>query len=333
MVTEWYAGVGSRTTPERACRFFTHLAGELEADGFGLQSGGAEGADLAFESGVVDAAHARIFVPWPTFGRGLPTYQVLAGPVLDRCVLLASVAHPAWGACKSPARLLHARNVAQIWGPDLASPVKFVLCWAEEHDGEVVGGTRTAVVLARAARHPGVQFRGVRHASALRHVSRYTPRRVKPLLRLHAVDATPLCVRGVDALPWRERIMTFKPNTESGIRPDIVLPDGSVLRSLPWGGRQYLSMGVRKWAGGYEAVNLHPGTLEPFDDQTGSRFARLADTLAWIRYQTAIVRRFFWDDEPEPQRPAVEPLVPPAAPIPAPKRVNRSAARLTISFD
>lgn len=158
MVTDWYAGVGSRTTPANVCRFFTHLAGRLEADGFGLQSGGAEGSDRAFENGVVDPTNARIFVPWPTFGRGLPTYRVLEGPVLDRCLLLASVVHPAWGACKSGARLLHSRNVAQIWGEDLVSPVKFVLCWAEANGDEILGGTRTAVVLARAASIPVFNF-------------------------------------------------------------------------------------------------------------------------------------------------------------------------------
>jgi hypothetical protein len=127
--------------------------------------------------------------------------------------------------------------------------------------------------------------------------------------------------------------MVFKPHTESGSRPDILAPDGTVLRSLPWGGRQYLSMGIRKWPGGYEAVNLHPGTLEPFDDQPDFRFTTLDDTLAWVQYQTAKLRLFFWNDEPEPIRPAVEPLVPPPTPQPPPKRVNRYASRLTITFD
>lgn len=128
--------------------------------------------------------------------------------------------------------------------------------------------------------------------------------------------------------------MPFKPHTESGIRPDIIAPDETVLRSLPWGGRQYLSMGIRKWpGGGYEAVNLHPGTLEPFEDQPDFRFTTLDDTLTWVRYQTATQRKVFWSDEPEPVRPAVEPLAIPPEPQPPPKRVNRNAARLTITFD
>ncbi len=126
--------------------------------------------------------------------------------------------------------------------------------------------------------------------------------------------------------------MHVKPNTESGIKPDIVLADGTRLRSLPWGGRQCGGCGIRQFPGGYEVVDLHPGTLEPFPETSTYRFVELVDAAAWAIYRTNIVRAFFFDDEPEPVAPAVKPIEP--APVPsaiAPKRTNRNA-RLSVTL-
>jgi hypothetical protein len=49
----------------------------------------------------------------------------------------------------SGAKKLHSRNVLQVLGDKLDTPSKFVLYYAKEKDGEVAGGTRTAVMLAR----------------------------------------------------------------------------------------------------------------------------------------------------------------------------------------
>lgn len=123
----------------------------------------------------------------------------------------------------------------------------------------------------------------------------------------------------------------IKPNTESGIKPDIVLPDGTRLRSLPWGGRQCAGMGIRTWDGGFEVVDLHPGTMEPFPETATHRFVEILDAVAWARYLTARTRSFFFDD-PEPAQPAVKPLVTPPNPPPVLKRTNpRTRATLTFS--
>jgi hypothetical protein len=147
-----YAGIGSRATPRDVLVEMTRFAQLAAARGWILRSGGAPGADQAFEDGAGE--RAEIFVPWPSFERRRPSYRVLGGETLERALLLASIAHPAWGQCSGPARLLHARNVAQVWGADLESPVRFVVCWAPERDGSVQGGTATAVTIARAAGIP-----------------------------------------------------------------------------------------------------------------------------------------------------------------------------------
>jgi predicted Rossmann fold nucleotide-binding protein DprA/Smf involved in DNA uptake len=48
----YYAGVGSRETPAHVCKQMTELAKRLESFGLTLRSGGAKGADKAFEAGA-----------------------------------------------------------------------------------------------------------------------------------------------------------------------------------------------------------------------------------------------------------------------------------------
>jgi hypothetical protein len=120
-----------------------------------------------------------------------------------------------------------------------------------------------------------------------------------------------------------------KPNTESGIKPDIVLANGTRLRSLPWGGRQCAGMGIRRWSGGFEVVDLHPGTLEPFPTTSVHRFVALVDAAAWARYLTACMNAALFDD-PAPDEPSVKPIAPPE-PRPILKRTN-ARSRLTITF-
>ena len=61
---ERYAGIGSRRrTPDHILRIMTLLAFKLEGLGFVLRSGGAQGCDKAFESGVKLDANKEIFRP------------------------------------------------------------------------------------------------------------------------------------------------------------------------------------------------------------------------------------------------------------------------------
>ena len=49
---KFYTGIGSRNTPVSEQEKITKIAAYLEAIGFVLRSGGADGADQAFERGV-----------------------------------------------------------------------------------------------------------------------------------------------------------------------------------------------------------------------------------------------------------------------------------------
>lgn len=131
-----YAGIGSRQTPPDVLAHMEATAGVLDTCGYTLRSGGAAGADRAFEAGV-RSGRKEIFV---------------AEHGIHRAALkLAAQFHPAWEKCTAYARLLHARNCLVILGRDLDDPVRFVICWTP--GGQLVGGTAQAI---RVARHHGI---------------------------------------------------------------------------------------------------------------------------------------------------------------------------------
>lgn len=130
-MTMYYAGIGSRTTPQDVCNLMTRLAVSLEAKGYKLRSGGADGADKAFERGVRDTANKEIFRP---------------KDATIEAIQLASEVHPAWHHCNDYARRLHGRNSQIILGRNLDVPVKFVICWTPK--GNEVGGTALGMRLA-----------------------------------------------------------------------------------------------------------------------------------------------------------------------------------------
>lgn len=145
-----YAGIGSRQTPPSVLTLMMRIAGRLEKRGFRLRSGGADGADSAFEDGVTDPARLEVFLPWPGFnGRHYPAL-VIPQQAFD----LAKQFHPNWGYLKAPVRRLMARNVMQVLGANLDSPSLFVVCWTpdgcESHAerSSVTGGTGQAISIA-----------------------------------------------------------------------------------------------------------------------------------------------------------------------------------------
>lgn len=134
---KFYSGVGSRSTPLGACNLMRTIAGFLEKYGYVLRSGGAVGADQAFESGVKNPENKEIFY---------------IGDSTDEAERIAAKIHPAWDKCSPLVRKLHGRNIFQVLGKDLISPSEFLVCWTPE--GKPVGGTRTAIVLAERHRIP-----------------------------------------------------------------------------------------------------------------------------------------------------------------------------------
>lgn len=130
-MSKYYAGIGSRETPKDICDLMTKLATKLANTGWILRSGGAKGADQAFERGVSSRFEKEIFY---------------ANDATPEALELAEKYHPKWAACSDYTRRLHARNGLILLGRDLDFPVSFICCWTP--DGKVTGGTGQSLRIA-----------------------------------------------------------------------------------------------------------------------------------------------------------------------------------------
>lgn len=140
----FYAGIGSRETPKDVRTMMYKIGAAHAKLGLILRSGGAIGADIAFERGCnsVNKAKKEIFYATNDKGVIVPEY------IMQRAIVLAGQVHPAWHRCSYDIKRLHARNCMQILGRNLDEPVDFVVCWTE--DGGPTGGTGQAIRLAMA---------------------------------------------------------------------------------------------------------------------------------------------------------------------------------------
>jgi hypothetical protein len=149
-----YTGVGSRDTNPEMLDLIQNVASVLGKQGWVLRSGGADGADSAFEAGC-DAVQGskKIYIPWDGFnGRHQDGQSVLTLDQGDRdgAMDLVKEVHPAYGMLSRGALALHARNAYQVLGLCLDAPSKFLLCYApSDKYGVPKGGTRTAWMLAQ----------------------------------------------------------------------------------------------------------------------------------------------------------------------------------------
>ena len=136
-----YAGIGSRETPPDICKTMTELARQLSQLGFILHSGGADGADNAFEQG---AGAKKIFIPWDGFNGRKQDGETFVVPPYNE--VYTTKYHPAANKLSPAAKRLMSRNAYQVLGADLCSPVDFVVCWTK--DGKASGGTGQAIRIA-----------------------------------------------------------------------------------------------------------------------------------------------------------------------------------------
>lgn len=165
-----YAGVGSRDISEDERLRCTNLGAYLRANGVALNSGHADGADIAFEEGArisVELLHKPpddvMFLPYAGFNKAknIKTFIDSGSYVVpefnERVVELVTQVVPYLNNLKFDKKTgrvsftYHAflRNGYQVMGRDLDTPVDFlVACSDWDGKGSVKGGTRVAWDLA-----------------------------------------------------------------------------------------------------------------------------------------------------------------------------------------
>lgn len=163
----YYAGIGSRETPSDVLELMEAVAYTLARavpvtsayrpdlyDGWALRSGGALGADSAFERGAMRGMDADLLEPWPQIflpWRGFNDRPVGPDhfPPPNSAYEIAASFHPGWSYLRRGGRALHARNVQQVLGPEPSKPTPsaMVVCWTMGARGG--GGTGQAIRVAR----------------------------------------------------------------------------------------------------------------------------------------------------------------------------------------
>jgi hypothetical protein len=154
-----YTGIESRSLPIEWVVPIGQLATELQELGLTLRSGGADGADTAFEYGVDNTKPncMEIYLPWLGFnGRSKTDNHIFYYPplLIENALALASENHPNWNNLSSPVKKLMMRNCFQVLGNNLEWPSLFLVCWTPdgcEHDQDRTintGGTGLAISVA-----------------------------------------------------------------------------------------------------------------------------------------------------------------------------------------
>lgn len=125
-----YCGIGSRQTPKDVLQTMVKIGAYLAKRGDILRSGGAIGADAAFEQGC---------------GTGKKEIY-LAKDCTPMAKELSSHFHPAWHLCSDLAKNLHGRNAMIVLGQNLDTPADMVICWTA--DGKASGGSGQTLRIA-----------------------------------------------------------------------------------------------------------------------------------------------------------------------------------------
>jgi hypothetical protein len=131
MSDKHYAGVGARSTPPDMLLLMKRVASYLQDKRWILRSGGAKGADKAFEKGSI---LNEIIIP----------EEFIPKEAITMVKELLGDNH--WQNLSVYGKRCHARNAMQILGRSMDIPVDMVICWTP--NGETVGGTATAIKLA-----------------------------------------------------------------------------------------------------------------------------------------------------------------------------------------
>ena len=147
MEIKYYAGIGSRETPPSIEPMIEEIGKILSVRGYILRSGGAPGADSMFEK--YHTGEKEIYLPWYNFNNNESDLylDVFIDRIVEKSMEIAKSFHPRWNQVSQAAKKLMCRNTFQVLGPDLETPVSFVVCWTKT--GKIEGGTGQAMRIAK----------------------------------------------------------------------------------------------------------------------------------------------------------------------------------------
>jgi hypothetical protein len=141
--SQYYAGIGSRQTPYQILELMEKIAIKLSEVGYILRSGGAIGADRAFERGAYESGYSAMEIFQAKDAKPWAYDEVKKHMPTDRS---------GFDSWKPYVKGLLARNMMQVLGENGDSPVEFVACWtpSDNYSDSSSGGTGYAIRCALA---------------------------------------------------------------------------------------------------------------------------------------------------------------------------------------
>lgn len=155
---KFYAGIGSREIPSNVHKLINKISKRLCEDGYTLRSGGANGADTAFEE---YSNRSNIYLPYDRFNGRIAdnkNYFKIDENTEDHYDALYSLKYHKYGSSLTGApKKMMIRNYYQVCGHNKLPHSSFIICWTKDGaDGKVVtttketGGTGQAIRIATA---------------------------------------------------------------------------------------------------------------------------------------------------------------------------------------
>jgi hypothetical protein len=129
---KYYAGIGSRETPKEICNKMTEIASLLEKQDFILRSGGAQGADHAFEIGISDPLMMDIYLPYMNFNNKSGSKYIFISNhdhINYKAAYESLKYHPRGFNMSHGTKVMMIRNYFQACGLVNQSNSSFVICW------------------------------------------------------------------------------------------------------------------------------------------------------------------------------------------------------------
>lgn len=139
-------GIGSRNTPKDICNIFTEIGKEIKNRNWWCRSGGARGADYAFEKGA--EKNCIVYLPSNNYNYSRGACGIERCPGFNNDAFNIVLQHEPYAEKLSTfIKCLKVRNVYQILGESLNNRSDAVICWTP--NGDIIGGTGLALKIAR----------------------------------------------------------------------------------------------------------------------------------------------------------------------------------------
>jgi hypothetical protein len=179
----YYAGIGSRKIPKVIKDLMVVIGYAMAENGYVLRSGGAEGADTAFQKGcqqwcddnnVPYCKRQEIYLPWNNFNNlKVDKHKGITTETFWLAHDLVYETHPNAKNLSPSVMKLMVRNVAQIYGLN-NTPSDLIICWtpdgATKTTTNETGGTGQALRLALIDNIPIINLKLKKHIKLIEKI-------------------------------------------------------------------------------------------------------------------------------------------------------------------